>query len=54
MGFNIPGLAINRNYKSDNLQKELGQNLEKQSEIDLVTCFLKLERRWDLWNINHR
>lgn len=36
MGFNISGLAINKNYENDfdNLQKELGWNLEKQSEID--------------------
>ena len=35
MGFNISGLVINKNYKSDfeALQKELGWNLEKQGEI---------------------
>lgn len=36
MGYNISGLAINKNYKNDfeQLQKELGWNLEKESEID--------------------
>ncbi|QNK77741.1 hypothetical protein H7F37_01220 [Winogradskyella sp. PAMC22761] len=40
MGFNISGLAINRNYENefDQLQKELGWNLEKQSEIDFETA----------------
>jgi len=40
MGFNISGLAINKNYESefDQLQKELGWNLEKQSEIDFETA----------------
>lgn len=40
MGFNLSGLAINKNYESefDNLQKELGWNLEKQSEIDFETA----------------
>jgi hypothetical protein len=40
MGFNISGLAINKNYESefDLLQKELGWNLEKQSEIDFETA----------------
>jgi len=36
MGFNISGLVINKNYENnfDELQKELGWNLEKESEID--------------------
>lgn len=40
MGFNISGLAINKNYEKefDLLQKELGWNLEKQSEIDFETA----------------
>lgn len=40
MGFNISGLAINKNYEKefDQLQKELGWNLEKQSEIDFETA----------------
>jgi hypothetical protein len=40
MGFNISGLAINKNYENqfDELQKELGWNLEKQSEIDFETA----------------
>ena len=40
MGFNLSGLAINKNYENefDNLQKELGWNLEKQSEIDFETA----------------
>ncbi|MGY0427308.1 MAG: hypothetical protein ACWIPI_10880 [Polaribacter sp.] len=40
MGFNISGLAINKNYENDfdKLQKELGWNLEKQSEIDFETA----------------
>lgn len=40
MGFNISGLAINKNYERefDQLQKELGWNLEKQSEIDFETA----------------
>ena len=40
MGFNISGLAINKNYKNDfeKLQEELGWNLEKQSEIDFETA----------------
>jgi len=40
MGFNISGLAINKNYESnfDDLLKELGWNLEKQSEIDFETA----------------
>ena len=40
MGFNISGLAINKNYASEfeELQKELGWNLEKQSEIDFETA----------------
>lgn len=40
MGFNISGLAINKNYENDfsQLQKELGWNLEKQSEIDFETA----------------
>lgn len=37
MGLNLSGLAINKNYENDfiNLQKELGWNLEKQSEITI-------------------
>jgi hypothetical protein len=33
MGFNISGLAINKNYENyfDELKKELGWNLKKQS-----------------------
>jgi len=44
MGFNISGLAINKNYENDfdQLQKELGWNLEKQSEID----FEKASSNW--------
>ena len=40
MGFNISGLAINKNYEQefDKLQQELGWNLEKQSEIDFETA----------------
>lgn len=40
MGFNVSGLAINKNYESefDQLQKELGWNLEKQSEINFETA----------------
>jgi hypothetical protein len=40
MGFNISGLAINKNYEKefDKLQKELGWNLEKQSEINFETA----------------
>ena len=40
MGFNLSGLAINKNYinEFDNLQKELGWNLEKESEIDFETA----------------
>jgi hypothetical protein len=40
MGFNISGLAINKNYESEfnNLQKELGWNLEKQAEINFETA----------------
>lgn len=40
MGFNISGLAINKNYEKDfdQLQNELGWKLEKQSEIDFETA----------------
>jgi len=40
MGFNVSGLAINKNYENefDKLQKELGWNLSKQSEIDFETA----------------
>lgn len=40
MGFNISGIAINKNYEKefDQLQRELGWNLEKQSEIDFETA----------------
>lgn len=40
MGFNVSGLAINKNYSNefDNLQKELGWNLVKESEIDFETA----------------
>ena len=40
MGFNISGLAINKNYEKDFelLQQELGWNLEKHSEIDFETA----------------
>jgi hypothetical protein len=40
MGFNISGLAINKNYEKefDQLQKELNWKLEKQSEIDFETA----------------
>ncbi len=40
MGFNLSGLAINKNYKNEfeNLQKELGWNLEKVAEIDFETA----------------
>ncbi|UKN02732.1 hypothetical protein K6119_04285 [Paracrocinitomix mangrovi] len=40
MGFNISGLAINKNYENnfDELQKELNWSLEKQGEIDFETA----------------
>lgn len=40
MGFNVSGLAINRNYENDfeSLQKELGWNLERQADIDFETA----------------
>ncbi|QXP60843.1 hypothetical protein [Olleya sp. HaHaR_3_96] len=40
MGFNLSGLAINKNYESEfeDLQKQLGWTLEKQSEIDFETA----------------
>ncbi len=40
MGFNVSGLAINKNYEKefDQLQKELGWKLEKQTEIDFETA----------------
>ncbi|PCI94685.1 MAG: hypothetical protein COB15_13595 [Flavobacteriales bacterium] len=40
MGFNISGLAINKNYENnfEDLQKELGWNLERQSEINFETA----------------
>ena len=40
MGFNISGLAINKNYENDfeQLQKELGWNLQKDSDIDFQTA----------------
>ncbi len=40
MGFNLSGLAINKNYEKDfgQLQKELGWNLEKHSDIDFETA----------------
>lgn len=40
MGFNISGLAINKNYEDnfDELQKELGWNLKRKSEIDFETA----------------
>lgn len=40
MGFNISGVAISKNYESefDQLQKELGWNLEKESEINFGTA----------------
>lgn len=40
MGFNISGLAINKNYKDsfDQLQKELGWTLKKESDIDFETA----------------
>lgn len=40
MGYNISGIAINRNYKNDfeSLQHQLGWNLEKNSEIDFETA----------------
>ena len=36
MGFNISGIAINKNYQNnfDSLLNQLGWNLEKQTEID--------------------
>jgi hypothetical protein len=44
MGFNISGLAINKNYENDfnNLINELGWNLEKTSEI----YFEKASSNW--------
>ncbi|MBV7441387.1 hypothetical protein KRX57_08130 [Weeksellaceae bacterium TAE3-ERU29] len=40
MGFNISGLAINKNYEKDfdQLQEELGWKLRKESEIDFETA----------------
>ena len=40
MGFNISGLAINKNYENDfeKLQQDLGWNLEKDAEIDFETA----------------
>ena len=40
MGFNLSGLAINKNYESDfdALQKQLGWHLEKQSDINFETA----------------
>jgi hypothetical protein len=40
MGFNVSGLAINKNYESDfdSLQKELGWNLQKHSVINFETA----------------
>ncbi len=40
MGFNLSGLAINKNYENefDKLQEELGWNLEKESEVDFETA----------------
>jgi hypothetical protein len=40
MGFNISGLAINKNYEKDfgQLQKELGWYLVKEAEIDFETA----------------
>jgi hypothetical protein len=40
MGFNISGLAINKNYENDflQLQKELGWTLEKQADINVETA----------------
>jgi hypothetical protein len=40
MGFNLSGLAINKNYENEfgKLQKQLGWNLEKRGEIDFETA----------------
>lgn len=40
MGFNLSGIAINKNFENEfeNLQKELGWKLEKQSEINFETA----------------
>ena len=40
MGFNISGLAINKNYENnfEKLQQDLGWNLEKDAEIDFETA----------------
>lgn len=40
MGFNISGLAINKNYEKDfdKLQEELGWNLKKESEISFESA----------------
>ncbi|WFO14740.1 hypothetical protein M601_012375 [Cellulophaga baltica 4] len=40
MGFNLSGIAINKNFEADfdYLQEKLGWNLEKQSEIDFETA----------------
>jgi hypothetical protein len=40
MGFNISGIAINKNYENEfnNLQNELGWNLKKETEIDFETA----------------
>ena len=40
MGYNISGIAINKNYENDfeSLQNQLGWNLEKVAEIDFETA----------------
>lgn len=40
MGYNISGLAISKNYENnfEELQKELGWNLKRESEIDFETA----------------
>ena len=50
MGFNLSGLAINKNYENDfdHLQKELGWNLEKQSEIDFIAVVGKCIINWSI------
>ena len=50
MGFNLSGLAINKNYENDfdHLQKELGWKLEKQSEIDFIAVVGKCIIHWSI------
>ena len=40
MGYNVSGLAVNKNYSKefDQLQNELGWRLKEKSEIDFETA----------------